>query len=63
MDDKVEELRRLAREAMARARTATIVGERSAWLAIADSWENLANERYAFLLAKGARASDRCGQE
>jgi hypothetical protein len=46
---KVEELRRLAREAAAKSLTSSDPVQRSQWIEIAASWEFLANERQKFL--------------
>jgi hypothetical protein len=47
--DQVVRYRRLAQDAMGRARAAANAFERSCWLEIADSYENLANERQTLL--------------
>ena len=47
--EKVEELRRLAREASAKSRTCSDPVQRSQWIEIAANWEFLANTRQKFL--------------
>jgi hypothetical protein len=47
--ERVEELRRLAREAAAKSLTSSDPVQRSQWMEIAANWEFLANTRQKFL--------------